>query len=198
MGKAKIGISDLQFAVLKDDIVSGEVIKLPGTTEASLELTMDIATLPADNVPYLTVSSGISEAKLTLNNYDVNSEVKKALYGIDVINGIEIYDKKLLPNDVAVMYKTALDDGKEIYVAMLKGKFTLPGMNSKTTGDGAPDPNTDEIEGSFAARKVSDRDVILLIGRSDVAGFDFDAFKKVVFPATTEEAVIPTPTTPAP
>lgn len=196
MGKAKIGISDLQFAVLKDDIVSGEVIKLPGTTEAKLELTMDIATLPADNVPYLTISSGISEAKLTLNNYDVNSEVKKALYGIDVVNGIEIYDKKLLPNDVAIMYKTALDDGKEIYVAMLKGKFTLPGMNSKTTGDGSPDPETDEIEGSFVARKVSDRDVILLIGRSDVAGFKFEEFKKVVFPATAEEAVIPAPSEP--
>lgn len=196
MGKAKIGISDLQFAVLKDDIVSGEVIKLPGTTEAKLELTMDIATLPADNVPYLTISSGISEAKLTLNNYDVTSEVKKALYGIDVVNGIEIYDKKLLPNDVAVMYKTALDDGKEIYVAMLKGKFTLPGMGSKTTGNGAPDPETDEIEGSFVARKVSDRDVILLIGRSDVAGFNFEEFKKVVFPATAEDAVIPEPSEP--
>ena len=74
---------------------------------------------------------------------------------------------------------------------MLKGKFTLPGLHSQTAGDGAPKPETDQIEGTFVSRTVGGEDVVYLIGRGDDPEFDLEAFMKMVFPTTVEDAVIP-------
>ena len=196
--RGKYGVSNLTVAKLVSDLVEGNVVKIPGTTEVQQEITIENATLPADNGPYLTVSSGISEAKLTINNYDVTTEAKKALYDLNIVNGIEIYGKNLIPNDVSVMYQTKTTDGMNVYVGMLKGKFTLPGLHSQTAGDGAPEPETDEIEGTFVSRSFGSEDVVYLIGRGDDPDFDLETFTKMVFPTTAEDAVIPTakPVTP--
>lgn len=189
--QGKIGVSELEFGKLgADDLVTEPTQKLPGTTEIGVELGIDISTLPADDGPYLTVSSGITTAKETINNYDLTSEIKELIYGIPVIGGVEVYEKGLVPNDTATLFRTRLTGGKYVWIAMLKGKFTLPNVTAKTTGDGNPEPTPDQIEGSFVARKAGDKEVVLLIGREDNKDFDFDTFHTMVFPKTADETEI--------
>ena len=73
-----------------------------------------------------------------------------------------------------------MDDGKYVWVGLLKGKFNLPGFEASTI-DGAPDPKADSIEGSFVARG-GEEGTVLLIGREDAEGFQLPEFKKLVFP----------------
>ena len=75
------------------------------------------------------------------------------------------------------MFRTKMDDGKYVWVGLLKGKFNLPGFEASTI-DGAPDPKADSIEGSFVARGGA----VLLIGREDADDFTLAEFKKMVFP----------------
>lgn len=181
MGKVKFGISGCEYGVLDK---TGKVTtkkSLPGLTSAKLELTNELKTLSADDGPYVVVSGGITEAKLTIETYDLTSEARKDFFGITVESGVEKYNKDLTPNDVAILFRTKMDDGKYVWVGLLKGKFNLPGFEASTV-DGAPDPKADSIEGSFVAR--GGEGTVLLIGREDATGFNLEAFKGKVFPTT--------------
>ena len=183
MGKVKFGLSGCEYGVLDN---AGKVTRskpLPGLTSAKLELTNELKTLSADDGPYVVVSGGITEAKLTIETYDLTSEARKDFFGITVENGVEKYTKDLTPNDIAILFRTKMDDGNYVWVGLLKGKFNLPGFEASTV-DGAPDPKADSIEGSFVARGGEDG-TVLLIGREDASGFDLTAFKNMVFPTTT-------------
>lgn len=194
-GVAKIGVSNLRFAKIADTgLIDGDILEQPGTTEAKLDVTTEMATLMADDGPYIIVPAGITKAELGINNYDIDSKAKALIYNLAVVNGIELYDKDLFPNDVAVSYQTKLTNNKKVYVGMLQGKFSLPGMNVKTLGDGSPDPETDEITGSFVAKKIGDKNLVLVIGRSDDPDFKLAEFEKMVFPKTEEDLVLPTQT----
>lgn len=131
----------------------------------------------------MVLSGGITEAKETINIYDVDSQMKKDFYGIDIQDGTEVYTKNLVPNHVATMFRTKLSNGKHCWVGLTKGMFSLPGISTKTQ-DGAPDPEADEIEGNFVPRGDADTGTILLIGREDNEGFDFTKFHKMVFGET--------------
>lgn len=189
MGVAKFGVSEFEYGVVKDGAVK-TTRPVKGLTEVKLDLTNEMKTLAADDGPYVTISGGITEAKETISIYDVDSTMKQDLYGIELVGGTERYDKNLMPNDVATMFKTKTSDGKAVYVGMLKGKFTLPGMNAKTV-DGAPDPEADEIEGTFSPR--GEQENILLIGREDNEGFNLATFKSWVFPKTAEDDKVTDP-----
>ncbi|MCH4170665.1 MAG: phage tail protein [Lactobacillus sp.] len=189
MGKAKFGASAFEYGVVKEDLVPNATVKVPGLTTAEMELKNELKTLMADDGPYITVSGGISEATLSLELFDLPPKVKQDFFGIDVVKGVEVYTRDLTPNDVAVLFKTKMEDGKAVWVAMLKGKFSLPGLSTKTN-DGTPDPNPDKTEGSFAPRGDADRGTMVLIGREDQPDFDLETFRKWVFPKTAEEAII--------
>lgn len=182
MGKVKFGLSACEYGVVGADgkITGGKAKKLPGLTSAKLELTNELKTLSADDGPYVVVSGGITEAKLTIETYDLTSEARKDFFNIKVENGVETYTKDLTPNDVAIMFRTKMDDGKAVWIGLLKGKFNLPGLEASTI-DGAPDPKADSIEGSFVAR--GEGEAVLLIGREDAENFTIEAFKKLVFPS---------------
>ena len=111
----------------------------------------------------------------------MTSDARKDFFGIKVEKGVETYTKDLTPNDVAIMFRTKMDDGKAVWIGLLKGKFNLPGLEASTI-DGAPDPKADSIEGSFVARGGEDG-AVLLIGREDATDFDLAEFKKLVFPS---------------
>jgi len=181
MGKVKFGLSGCEYGVLNDAEKVAKSKRLPGLTSAKLELTNELKTLAADDGPYVVVSGGITEAKLTIETYDLTSEARQDFFGITVENGIEKYTKDLTPNDVAILFRTKMDDGKYVWVGLLKGKFNLPGLEASTI-DGAPDPKADSIEGSFVARGGEDG-TVLLIGREDAEGFSLETFKDMVFPA---------------
>ena len=180
MGKVKFGLSGCEYGVLDKTEKVKQSKPLPGLTSAKLELTNELKTLSADDGPYVVISGGITEAKLTIETYDLTSEARKDFFGITVQNGVEKYNKDLTPNDVAIMFRTKMDDGKYVWVGLLKGKFNLPGFEASTI-DGAPDPKADSIEGSFVARG-GEEGTVLLIGREDAEGFQLPEFKKLVFP----------------
>lgn len=184
---AKFGCSSFEYGVVGTDDLVQTTRKVPGLSEVKIELTDEMKTLAADDGPYLVLSGGITEAKETINIYDIDSDTKKDFYGIEVVNGIERYAKNIMPNYVATLFKTKLSNGKNVWFALLKGMFSLPGISSKTQ-DGTPDPEADEIEGSFVPRGDADTGNILLIGREDNPEFKFNVFHAMVFPKTADEA----------
>ena len=187
---AKFGASNFDYGVLDADEKIKDTLKITGLSQVKLEITNELKTLAADDGPYLILSGGITQAKETINIYDIDSEMKKDLYGIDIQNGTEVYTKNFTPNYVATLFRTKISNGKHCWVGLLKGMFSLPGISTKTQ-DGAPDPDADEIEGSFVPRGDADTGTILLIGREDNEGFDFDTFHKMVF---GDEAAVTKPT----
>lgn len=184
---AKFGCSNFEYGVVGDDDLVQTTRKVPGLSEVKIELTDEMKTLAADDGPYLVLSGGITETKETINIYDLDSDTKKDLYGITVEKGVEKYAKNIMPNYVATLFKTKLSNGKNVWFALLKGMFSLPGISSKTQ-DGTPDPEADEIEGSFVPRGDADTGNILLIGREDSTDFNFETFHAMVFPKTADEA----------
>lgn len=186
MGKAKFGASNFYYGVVKDDLVADGPKKMPGLTEARMDLKNEMKAIAADDGPYVTLSGGISEATLDIKLLDIDSEARKDFFGIEVKNGVELYNKNLKPNDIAIMFDTKMDDGTKIHVAMLKGKFSLPGVDTKTV-DGTPDPNADETTGTFAPRGDSEDGIMVAIGREDNADFDLEKFKSFVFPKTADD-----------
>ncbi|MGY0267304.1 major tail protein [Limosilactobacillus fermentum] len=184
---AKFGCSNFEYGVVGDGDLVQTTRKVPGLSEVKIELTDEMKTLAADDGPYLVLSGGITETKEMINIYDLDSETKKDLYGITVEKGVEKYAKNIMPNYVATLFKTKLSNGKNVWFALLKGMFSLPGISSKTQ-DGTPDPEADEIEGSFVPRGDADTGNILLIGREDSTDFNFDTFHAMVFPKTADEA----------
>lgn len=187
---AKFGASNFEYGVLDENEKIKDTRKITGLSQVKLELTNDLKTLAADDGPYLVLSGGITQAKETINIYDVDSEMKKDLYGIDIQNGVEVYTKNFKPNYVATLFRTKISNGKHCWVGLLKGMFSLPGITSKTQ-DGSPDPEADEIEGNFVPRGDADTGTILLIGREDNDDFDFTKFHQMVFGDT---APVTTPT----
>lgn len=185
---AKFGASNFEYGVLDSQDKIAETRKMTGLKEVKLDLTNELKTLPADDGPYLILSGGITQAKETINIYDVDSQMKKDFFGIEIQDGTEVYTKNFTPNYVATLFRTKISNGKHVWVGLLKGMFALPGINTKTQ-DGAPDPDADEIEGNFVPRGDADTGQILLIGREDNEGFDFTTFHKMVFgdtaPVTT-------------
>ncbi|QBX14232.1 major tail protein [Streptococcus phage Javan131] len=179
MGKVKFGLRDFEYGVVdnKDKVATSK--KLPGMKSAKLDITNELVTVAADDGPYVVLSGGITETKLEIEVLDLTSDARKDFFGITVENGIEKYNKSLTPNDVACMFRTSDENGKAIWVGLLKGKFNIPGMEAQTK-EGAPDPKTDTVTGNFVARG-EDGDVIV-IGREDAEGFKLETFKGMVFP----------------
>ncbi|KRN88199.1 major tail protein [Ligilactobacillus acidipiscis] len=187
-GPVKFGASNFEYGAVDESELVQETRKVPGLSTIKVELTNEMKTIAADDGPYAVLSGGITEAKETIEIYDVDSQMKQDLYGIKVVGGVEVYNKNLVPKDVATLFKTKTSNGKNIWFAMLKGKFTIPGMDTNTV-DGTPDPNADSIEGSFVPRGGDDGNVVL-IGREDNEDFDFEQFHKWVFPATEDDATM--------
>lgn len=187
--QAKFGASGFEYGIVGDDEFVQSTVKVPGLSTIKMDITTEQKTLAGDDGPYLILSGGITEATETIEAWDLNSQMKQDFYNIQVVNGVEVYPKNLTPNYVATLFRTKLSGGGYVWVAMLKGMFTMPGVDTKTV-DGAPDPTADSIEGSFIPRGDSDTGNVVLIGREDNEDFDFDTFHGWVFPTTEEEATI--------
>lgn len=193
MGLVKFGASNFEYGVV-DDTTSLVTTsrKVPGLSSVKVDLTNDLKKIAADDGPYAVLSGGITEAKETIELYDVDSQMKQDLFGIQVVKGVEVYPKNMIAANVATLFKTKLSNGKNCWVALLKGMFSLPSVDVKTV-DGTPDPNADSIEGEFMPR--GDQENVVLIGREDNAGFDLTQFRKWVFPTTAADLVISATTT---
>jgi phi13 family phage major tail protein len=188
MGLVKFGASNFEYGVV-DDTTSlvAKSREVPGLSSVKVDLTNDLKKIAADDGPYAVLSGGITEAKETIELYDVDSQMKQDLFGIKVVKGVEVYPKDMIAANVATLFKTKLSNGKNCWVALLKGMFSLPSVDTKTV-DGTPDPNADSIEGEFMPR--GDQENVVLIGREDNSDFDLTQFRKWVFPSTADDLVI--------
>jgi phi13 family phage major tail protein len=188
MGLVKFGASNFEYGVV-DDTTSlvATPRKVPGLSSVKVDLTNDLKKIAADDGPYAVLSGGITEAKETIELYDVDSQMKQDLFGIKVVKGVEVYPKDMIAANVATLFKTKLSNGKNCWVALLKGMFSLPSVDTKTV-DGTPDPNADSIEGEFMPR--GDQENVVLIGREDNSGFDLTQFRKWVFPSEAGDLLI--------
>ena len=182
MSKVKFGLRGFEYGVLNSqNLVTGETKKIPGIKTAKLDITNELNTITADDGPYVVLSSGITGTTLEVSWLDLGSEARKDFYGITVENGVEKYNKKMTPNDIACLFRTTGDDGKGIWVGLLKGKFSLPGMDLETK-DGSPEPKNDTVSGSFVARGDDDDALVIVVGREDNPQFQETEFRKLVFP----------------
>lgn len=188
MGLVKFGASNFEYGVVDDDTsLVAKSRTVPGLSSVKVDLTNDLKQIAADDGPYAVLSGGITEAKETIELYDVDSQMKQDLFGIKVVKGVEVYPKNMVAANVATLFKTKLSNGKNCWVALLKGMFSLPSIDTKTV-DGTPDPNADSIEGEFMPR--GDQENVVLIGREDNTDFDLAQFRKWVFPATADDLEI--------
>ncbi|WP_283572432.1 major tail protein [Streptococcus agalactiae] len=187
MGKVKFGLRDFQYAVLGDDdqlqTKTGGIKSLPGMKSAKLDITNELETVMADDGPYVVLSGGITETKLEIEVLDLTSEARQDFFGIKAENGIEKYNKSLTPNNVACMFRTSDENGKAIWVGLLKGKFNIPGMDTKTK-EGAPNPEPDKVTGNFVAR--GEEGDVLVVGREGASNFNLETFKTLVFAGATD------------
>lgn len=136
----------------------------------------------ASNVPFYVAAQGVSDAKLELQIADIPEDALAAITGAtENDNGITVIGSETRPPYVAVMCKTASKEGGDIYVSMLKGKFSYPETELKTNEDQGPDLQTDTISGDFVARNSDS--AVYAKGRSDAEGFTKEAYETFVFPA---------------
>lgn len=181
MGKVKFGLRGFEYGKVDGSDKVGTTKKLPGMKSAKLDITNEIETIMADDGPYVTISGGITDVQLEIQTLDLNSDARQDFYGIELEKGVEKYNKNLTPNDIACMFRTSMEDGKAIWIGLLKGKFNVPGLEADTK-EGTPDPKTDSVTGKFVARGDNEDGDVLLIGREDNPEFTLDEFKKMVFP----------------
>lgn len=185
MGKVKFGLSAVEYGKVDSDNTVKVTNKLPGVKTAKINITNELVTVMADDGPYAVLSGGITDTQLELAVLDLASKARVDFFGITIEKGVEKYNKNLTPNDIAIMFKTKMDDGKAVWFGLLKGKFNIPGFDGATK-EGTPAPTTDATTGQFVARGDEEEGDILYIGREDNEDFVFEDFKKMVFPSTPE------------
>ena len=181
MSKVKFGLRGFEFGEVTAENKVPTTMKLPGIKSAKIDITNELVTIAADDGPYVVLSSGITGTQLDISVLDLPTEARKILYGIEVKDGMEIYNKNLTPKDVACCFRTSTEDGKAIWIGLLKGKFSLPGMETETK-DGTPSPKEDAVTGNFVARGDNENGDVMIIAREGAQGFDLEKFRAAVFP----------------
>lgn len=188
MSKVKFGLRGFEFGEVTANNTVPTTMKLTGMKSAKIDITNELVTIAADDGPYVVLSSGITGTQLEISVLDLSTEARKILYGIEVKDGMEVYNKNLTPKDVACIFRTSTEDGKGIWIGLLKGKFSLPGMEMETK-DGSPAPKEDSVTGNFVARGDSESGDVMIIAREDAAGFNMEKFREAVFPKTASPVV---------
>lgn len=157
MGKGvPIGVSDLYYALLIDDPLSGTAVyqtpkRIPGVISANVNPNGSNDTLFADDGPYETAST-IGQISLELNVADLSIEMQAELLGHTIVAGILMRKSSDVPPWVAIGFKSLKSNGKYRYTWLNKGKFALPEQANKTKGDSI-EFNTPTISGSFVKRE---------------------------------------------
>ncbi|WP_157454711.1 major tail protein [Carnobacterium maltaromaticum] len=184
MGKVKFGLSNVEYGRVNEENKVEKTEKMPGVKTAKISITNELLTVMADDGPYVVLSGGITDTTLELSVLDLVSKARVDFFGITLEKGVEKYNKNLTPNDIAILFRTNMEDGKKVWFGLLKGKFNIPGFDG-TTKEGTPAPTTDTTTGQFVARGDNEDGDILYIGREDNADFDLEEFKAMVFPPVT-------------
>jgi len=181
MSKVKFGLRGFEFGEVNAENKVPTTMKLTGMKSAKIDITNELVTIAADDGPYVVLSSGITGTQLEISVLDLPTEARKVLYGIEVKDGMEVYNKNLTPKDVACCFRTSTEDDKAIWIGLLKGKFSLPGMETETK-DSSPSPKEDSVTGNFVARGDDENGDVMIIAREDNPSFNLEKFRDAVFP----------------
>ena len=120
------------------------------------------------------MSSGITGTQLEISVLDLPTEARKVLYGIEVKDGMEVYNKNLTPKDVACCFRTSTEDGKAIWIGLpLKVNSHCLAWKLKPK-DGSPSPKEDSVTGNFAACGDDENGDVMIIAREDNPAFNLE------------------------
>ena len=92
MPKVKFGLRGFEFGEVTDENKVPTTMKLPGMKSAKIDITNELVTISADDGPYVVLSSGITGTQLDISVLDLPTEARKVLYGIEVKDGMEVYN----------------------------------------------------------------------------------------------------------
>lgn len=153
----------------------------------------------ASNVPFYVSSKGAGDVKLALTVADLEGLPAGALDDIlgrtqDPATKISTVGQDTEAPYCAVELITQDKDGNDLYVGLLKGKFSFDGDDPKSTDNNGAVLSSDVLNGSFVSR--SDGKVYAK-GR-EVDGVTQTVFENYIFPAATTipvTGVVLTPST---
>ncbi|MFP7447111.1 phage tail protein [Bacillus infantis] len=152
---ATIGLKDLRYAKLLNDDETGvtyeEPKKIAPAISAGMNTSSNTTTLYADDGPAATDSS-LGTTELTLNTSDLPIAVEADLLGHSINeSGVMVENADDVAPYVAVGFMSKTSDGGEMFVWLLKGKFSIPQQNHQTKGENI-EYQTPTITGQFLKR----------------------------------------------
>ncbi|USK56576.1 phage tail protein [Cytobacillus solani] len=152
---AQVGLKDLHFAKLtKDDEVEVTYAvpkKIAPAISVNMTTSSNSATLYADDGPAAT-DSALGVTEVTINTSDLPTAVEAELLGHTVNSeGVMVENADDTAPYVAIGFRSKTSDGGEMFVWLLKGKFSIPEQNYATKGESI-EYQTPTITGQFIKR----------------------------------------------
>ncbi|TYS50087.1 major tail protein [Bacillus infantis] len=152
---ATIGLKNLHFAKLLKDDETGATYEPPKRIAPAISVGMNTSsntsTLYADDGPAATDSS-LGTTELTINTSDLPIAVEAELLGHTINeSGVMVENADDVAPYVAIGFMSRTSDGGEMFVWLLKGKFSIPQQNHQTKGENI-EYQTPTITGQFLKR----------------------------------------------
>lgn len=168
----------------------GKLKDLPGLQEVGVETESEQEPVYADNIKALVLNSGITGATVTGNFMELSSEERAELLGVEIRNGMEVYNKDQVPPYVSVSWKYKCSDGSFIYMGAARGNFGLPDSKVETQEDKPEQKEEIEMEGTFIPRN----DGVVFVRVHDKAeNFSEEEFLKLIHGEDSVTSADPSP-----
>ena len=156
---ARVGLSDLYYALLTTDASGGAVYEAPiavtGAIEANIVPGSSLETLFGDDKP-LAVAAATGAIELTLGVADIPLYIQAIFLGHDApAAGAFLRKTTATPPWIAIGFKSIKSNGNYRYAWLLKGRFREPDLNHATKADTIAF-QTSSIVGNFVARDYDD------------------------------------------
>jgi phi13 family phage major tail protein len=152
---ATIGLKDLHYSKLINDDETGAIYGEPKRIAPGISVGMttssNTSTLYADDGPAATDSS-LGTTELTINTSDLPTDVEADLLGHKINeSGVMVENAEDMAPYVAIGFRSKTSDGAEMFVWLLKGKFSIPQHSYQTKGENI-EYQTPTITGQFLKR----------------------------------------------
>lgn len=149
----RIGVDHLVFAPITSDsadqIVFGEVKKLPGVQKITINPNSSTETAFYDDGPGESAST-LGEIEVSIDKAYLTTSEKNALLGHTIdAKGVLLYGASDSAPEVAIGFRTLKSNGKYRYVWLLKGVFSEPEDANETKGESISF-QSDSLVGAFA------------------------------------------------
>lgn len=161
---ATVGFDSIKIAILDDNekTTAANTYTIDATSGGAIEanvtgLSPNQNVVYASNVPFYVSSKGVGDVKLALTVADLESLPAGALDIIlgrsqDATTKITTIGSETEAPYVSVELMTKDKNGKQLFVGLLKGKFSFDGDDIKTSDNNGAVLSQDQLTGSFVAR----------------------------------------------